>query len=417
MKKFYLLLITVMSFVAATAQTHFTPAFEGNGTDHMNIYIVESTIETAAMEVGDEIAVFDGDVCAGVLVLTQAYVDGALGAINASKADSLTAGNGYVEGHTISFKFWDASEQTEYDNVDITFVDNETGQEIAPVPFTVGASVFVKLNMHSGTALGNTEVYGLTSMNTSRKAMPVTFSEDGKISSISIYHNGGTGNMLLGVYSDESGYPGTMLGVTASTSVNSGEGWQTVVLTDSVSVYSGETVWLSFVFENAVGTRYTAGTPGRAVSPDGWGSGMPVEFGTSSKADYTFSIYCTYSVVINSKSAELETPVLAENPEFGIQQDNFTNLQILGLKAYPNPFMNELKIEFNKKPDERLQLSIYDIQGRMLMQMENELAEGFNRLVWNRNDSMGNRVKSGIYMVQLISDTRREVFKVVCQGD
>ena len=247
--------------------------------------------------------------------------------------------------------------------------------------------------------------------------MPVMFTEDGKISSVSIYHNGGTGNMLLGVYSDESGYPGALLGVTATTAVSGTEGWQEVMLTDSVPVLSGETVWLAFVFENAVGTRYTAGTPGRAVSSEVWGSGMPSDYGASTKADYKFSIYCTYSVVINSKSAELGTPVLAENPEFGIEQDNFINLQILGLKAYPNPFMNELKIEFNKEPDERLQFSIYDIQGRVLLQMENELVVGYNQVVWDRNDSMGNRVKSGIYLVQLISESRREVFKVVCQGD
>ena len=112
--------------------------------------------------------------------------------------------------------------------------------------------------------LGNTTVY--TSVNTTsyRKAMPVTFSEDGTIQSLTIYHNGGTGHVLMGVYSDASGLPTTLLGVTSSTVINAAAGWQTVALSSPVSVTSGQTVWLSWVFENLIGTRYTSCTPQRA---------------------------------------------------------------------------------------------------------------------------------------------------------
>ena len=127
MKKFYLFLALLVQFGALTAQTHFQPAFTGNGYDHMNIYIVESTIEGIPMEAGDEIAVFDGDICAGVFTLTGALTDGTIGLINASGADSTGAGNGYEEGNPISFKLWDDSEGTEYDNVEITFVDTARG--------------------------------------------------------------------------------------------------------------------------------------------------------------------------------------------------------------------------------------------------------------------------------------------------
>ena len=79
MKKFYLILALLWQLGNLAAQTHFQPAFEGNGQDHMNIYIVESMIEGADMQAGDEIAVFDGDVCAGVFVLTEPLVDNTLG--------------------------------------------------------------------------------------------------------------------------------------------------------------------------------------------------------------------------------------------------------------------------------------------------------------------------------------------------
>ncbi|WP_346857499.1 BACON domain-containing carbohydrate-binding protein [uncultured Draconibacterium sp.] len=149
MKKFYILLIALAHFGVLRAQTHFTPDFEGNGFDHMNIFVVESVIEGADMQAGDEIAVFDGAVCAGVFVLNEALTDGSIGLVNASKADQDTSGaylsNGYTPGNALSFKLWDASHGIEYEDVDITFVDNQSGEEVDPVPFTVGASVFVRV--------------------------------------------------------------------------------------------------------------------------------------------------------------------------------------------------------------------------------------------------------------------------------
>ncbi|MDX8339288.1 T9SS type A sorting domain-containing protein [Draconibacterium sp. IB214405] len=300
MKKIYLLLITILLATGVGAQSHFTPAFEGNGYDHMNIYIVESIIEGMDMQTGDEIAVFDGDICAGVFMLTEPLIDSTLGFINASKADQDTSGaylgNGYEPGNTISFKLWDTSEGKEYDNVEITFIDPGNGLEVAAVSFTVGASVFVRLSKPSGVDLGQTDIYAATTPVSARRAIPVTFTENGKIGSISIYHHGGTGNVLLGVYSDASGYPGTILGVTASTRVNATQGWQTVSLTDSVSVGSGETVWLAFIFENSVTIRYEVGSPGRAASTETWSSGLSADFGVSDVANYNYSMYCTYVV-------------------------------------------------------------------------------------------------------------------------
>jgi hypothetical protein len=62
--------------------------------------------------------------------------------------------------------------------------------------------------------LGNTEIYGLSTLISDRRAQRVTFTESGTIQSISIYHMGGTGNLLLGVYSDQGGSPSSLLGVT-----------------------------------------------------------------------------------------------------------------------------------------------------------------------------------------------------------
>jgi hypothetical protein len=167
------------------------------------------------------------------------------------------------------------------------------------VSASLSAQVTITLPANNEIAVGNIDVYSNTITWGNQLAMPVTFAETGAIISISIFHNGGTGNFLLGVYSDQSGSPATRLGISASTAVNAAEGWQTVQLSGPVPVTSGQTVWLSWVFQNTPGIRYTAGTPGRAASSYTWANGMPSTFGTSTIAGTIYSVYCTYSSQTN----------------------------------------------------------------------------------------------------------------------
>ena len=64
--------------------------------------------------------------------------------------------------------------------------------------------------------LGISVVYGLASTAPNRRAIPVTFNENGEINSISVYHNGGSGNMLLGVYADVAGKPACFFSTSAA---------------------------------------------------------------------------------------------------------------------------------------------------------------------------------------------------------
>mgnify|MGYP000444510289 CR=1 FL=1 len=79
-------LLTLNSF----AQEHFVLSYSGNGLEHMNLYVVTATINGINLEVGDEIAVFDGAICCGVAILTQPIVvtdPNTFVTLKASKAD------------------------------------------------------------------------------------------------------------------------------------------------------------------------------------------------------------------------------------------------------------------------------------------------------------------------------------------
>jgi len=215
--------------------------------------------------------------------------------------------------------------------------------------------------------LGYTDVYSLTATVSDRRAMPVTFPEDGEIQSITIYHNGSTGNMLLGVYSDASGLPSSKLGVSASTVVNASAGWQTVPLSSPVQVNAGQTVWLAWVFQNSTVIRYTYGTPGRARSSGIWSGGMPADFGTCNITPYRYSIYCTYTPV-TAKSAEISAPLVARNAADQFETSN--------LKVYPNPFDDYVRFEFNSPEQAQAQIDIYDMTGRKVATVFESFIEG-----------------------------------------
>jgi uncharacterized repeat protein (TIGR02543 family) len=142
--------------------------------------------------------------------------------------------------------------------------------------------------------VGNTTVFGSTSTAANRRAQPFTMPENGNICSVTIYHAGGTGNLILGVY-DGEGAPQNRLGVTASTPINGSAGWQTIDLTSPVYVGGNSTVWLAWVFQSNPGIRYQTGSPGRYQSTDTWSGGMPDPFGSGSQTTYIYSIYANYS--------------------------------------------------------------------------------------------------------------------------
>lgn len=143
--------------------------------------------------------------------------------------------------------------------------------------------------------VGYTTVFPNISTVANRRAMPFVIGKAGYLTSISLYHQGGTGNAILAVYADAAGRPRHRLSMTDSTPINSSQGWQTFALQDSVKVSAGQTIWLAWVFENDPGMRWTEGTPGRAISTATWSGTMPHSFGTSTAYNGIYSIYATYS--------------------------------------------------------------------------------------------------------------------------
>jgi chorismate mutase len=268
------------------------------------------------------------------------------------------------------------------------------------VSTSANAQVIITLPVTSTNTTGNTEVFSLTTSSKERRAMPVTFSEAGQIQSISVYHNAGTGNVLLGVYSDLSGRPSSLLGVTPSTAVRSTPGWQTVSLTTPVNVTSGQKVWLAWVFENTPYIRYQAtATPGSVTAPGStWSSAMPSTFGTNWNANFKFSVYCTYTT---TKSAEIATAVTPVG-------------EFADLKVYPNPFSDKLRFEFVSPESVNARIDLYDMTGRMVKTIFEQPVEGG---VSYEADFKPNSVISGMYFYHIVMGKTVYNGKVIFKKD
>jgi|GEM_PF-3026335 len=126
MKRLLVLMALLGLGGAIQAQTHFTVAYSGNPYLPMNIYVTGATIDGVALESGDEIGIFDGDLCVGVAV-----VDGLISPENmlpmvASTDDNTTPElDGFISGNSIGFRLWDENAGVEITAVDTQYVQGE----------------------------------------------------------------------------------------------------------------------------------------------------------------------------------------------------------------------------------------------------------------------------------------------------
>lgn len=84
---------------------YFPLAYSGNGVDHMNINLV--LLDKAGIRLGDEIGVFDGDLCAGAAIIEEKHIIDNSISIPASANDrTVNEPNGYTSGNKITLKLY-----------------------------------------------------------------------------------------------------------------------------------------------------------------------------------------------------------------------------------------------------------------------------------------------------------------------
>ena len=125
------------------AETSFFQVdYNNNGFDHMNINITD--IDKTGFKAGDEIAVFDGNICVGAVKLAFSDFENNAVSIPASAAEMIGI-DGFADGNPVEVKAWNY-ETNEVKSLQLT----ETEGTLA---FNRLASVFVQVNANQLTGI------------------------------------------------------------------------------------------------------------------------------------------------------------------------------------------------------------------------------------------------------------------------
>ena len=83
-------------------------------------------------------------------------------------------------------------------------------------------------------------------------------------------------------------------------------------------------------------------------------------------------------------------------------------------KPFPNPFNPKTKIAFNTKNDAKIELVIFDINGRLVKEFDmSGIFPGYNVVEWDANNSFGDQVSSGVYFIRSANEASYQVQKIV----
>ncbi len=136
------------------ATTHFRPEYENNGVDHMNINI--GGLPLNILQSGDELAIFDGNVCVGAVTLLSWHLNSGTISVPVSAADDFNL-PGFTEGNIFTLKFWSTKQQQEY----------ELEPEIIKGPgfFVKHESTLLSLEQYTTTGLDGELFAGKTEVN------------------------------------------------------------------------------------------------------------------------------------------------------------------------------------------------------------------------------------------------------------
>ena len=81
--------------------------------------------------------------------------------------------------------------------------------------------------------------------------------------------------------------------------------------------------------------------------------------------------------------------------------------------AHPNPFNNSVSISFEMPNSKNVNLTIFDMNGRLVRQLNlGVLGIGSHRVLWDGKNNLGNDLSSGIYMAVLEIGDKFNVQKI-----
>jgi Secretion system C-terminal sorting domain len=130
--------------------------------------------------------------------------------------------------------------------------------------------------------------------------------------------------------------------------------------------------------------------------------------GTSSSIRY-YSYADDISSLINVKTIYYRVKLV--DLDGRITYSNITSVNLkneIGLQVWPNPFISKVLISINTQESEKINMSLFDMQGKLIRQYKTKAVKGINNLELNSLENL----PIGIYNLRVESETGIKSFKL-----
>ncbi len=120
-----------------------------------------------------------------------------------------------------------------------------------------------------------------------------------------------------------------------------------------------------------------------------------------------FIFYSNFRNNIENDSLRITTIASSYDPTSDIEHKE-TAIESFNLQQnYPNPFNNSTRIKFEIPTKSHVQLSIYDMNGRLVKTLVNSaMSAGQHNVHWNGTNMNGTSVPSGVYIYKLDTESK-----------
>ena len=124
---------------------------------------------------------------------------------------------------------------------------------------------------------------------------------------------------------------------------------------------------------------------------------------------YNEEEYSFMMSVIGVKGSGTGEPIIKPIYEFNSVNNNLGNSGFVVNNIYPNPFIETFNVELVAPQEERINMQLMDLNGRVYYRESFELVKGFNTIEIQTNGQLG----KGIYLIQLVNENGRSVTKEI----
>jgi len=83
----------------------------------------------------------------------------------------------------------------------------------------------------------------------------------------------------------------------------------------------------------------------------------------------------------------------------------------ISFRCYPNPFSEQITIEIQSASSDKLEVNIYDMNGKLVRKLYNGQSENSGILVWDGRNDGGAQVVQGTYLINANGKIEKVVLK------